>query len=288
MRRFRGRSASIAAVAATILFLAADPGALAQASLEAPLSDVSSLNPGADSLPSMPSSAGLAPLSGEAAPPRASGGAQPQAAGASAPLAYGSVFEGRASWYNAGFAGKRTASGEIYDPEGLTAAHRSLPFGSFLRVTDLDTGASVVVRINDRGPFVGDRILDLSEAAARLIGLLPAGTAMVRCELLRPEDTAAFGEPPKAPSPRLGGATAAISPIPAERLCRIQIASYSSQANAAATLERLRLSGISASIELAGPWKRVVLSGVLESEIDALTARLAALGYRGILVSYSP
>ncbi len=265
MRSFRGRSGSTALLLAAVFLPAAAPAASGQAALQAPLSDGSDLVTGASVFSSSPA-----------------------VGGATASPVYGSVFEGRASWYNKGFAGKRTASGEIYDPEALTAAHRSLPFGTFLRVTDLDTGASVVVRVNDRGPYVGDRILDLSEAAARLIGLLPAGTAMVRCEILRPEDSAAFGEPPKSLSPRLGAAPTAPAPGTTGRLCRVQVASYSSQANAAATLERLGMSGIDAAIEVAGPWKRVVLTGVPESEIDALTARLAALGYRGILVSFSP
>lgn len=201
--------------------------------------------------------------------------------GAVAPLAYGSVFEGKASWYGVEFKGRKTASGELYDPESLTAAHRSLPLGSLVRVTDLDTGASVVVRINDRGPFVADRVIDLSEAAARLIGLLPAGTAMVRCELLRPEDAAAFGQPPVgAPSSRPGPAGG--------RICRVQVASYAQQGNAEATLERLRLSGIAAVMETAGAYKRVVIPSIPEDELDSLSARLAALGYRRLLVSYGP
>ena len=195
--------------------------------------------------------------------------------------AYGWVFEGRASWYGAEFKGRKTASGEPYDPEGLTAAHRSLPLGSLLRVTDLDTGASVVVRVNDRGPFVADRVIDLSEAAARLIGLLPAGTAMVRCELLRPEDAAAFGQPPEGATPPQPG-------IAGGRVCRVQVASYSQQGNAEATLERLRLSGIAAVIETAGPYKRVVIPSIPEDEVDSLSSRLAALGYRRLLVSYGP
>ena len=88
-----------------------------------------------------------------------------------------------ASYYGGDFAGRPTASGEIFDPELLTAAHRTLPLGSILEVTDALSGRSVVVRVNDRGPFHGDRVIDLSEAAARQIGLIEAGTGRVTLRL---------------------------------------------------------------------------------------------------------
>lgn len=94
------------------------------------------------------------------------------------------VGEGPASYYGAELAGNPTASGERFDPAKLTAAHRTLPLGSRVRVTNLRTGASVVVRINDRGPFHGHRVIDLSHAAARQIGIVHRGTAQVRMELL--------------------------------------------------------------------------------------------------------
>lgn len=92
--------------------------------------------------------------------------------------------EGIASWYGPGFAGRLTANGEIFDPGQLTAAHRTLPFNTHLRVVNLGNGRSVVVRINDRGPFKGARIIDLSRAAAERIGMIGSGTAMVRLEPL--------------------------------------------------------------------------------------------------------
>ncbi|WP_457638322.1 septal ring lytic transglycosylase RlpA family protein [Oceanithermus sp.] len=94
------------------------------------------------------------------------------------------VEVGIASWYGPNFNGKKTASGEIYDMNALTAAHRTLPFGTLVQVTRLDNGASVVVRINDRGPFKKNRIIDLSYAAARQIGLIKSGTALVRIEVV--------------------------------------------------------------------------------------------------------
>lgn len=89
---------------------------------------------------------------------------------------------GRASWYGPGFHGNRTANGETYDQWAMTAAHKTLPFGTSLRVTNTANGRSVVVRINDRGPFVAGRDLDLSRAAAEALGFY--GVATVRIEQL--------------------------------------------------------------------------------------------------------
>lgn len=94
------------------------------------------------------------------------------------------TFEGQASWYGPGFHGRRTASGEPFDRNARTAAHRTLPFGTRVRVTNLANGQQVIVRINDRGPFHRRRVIDLSEAAARDIGMLGSGTAQVRGEIL--------------------------------------------------------------------------------------------------------
>ncbi|MGC8894662.1 MAG: septal ring lytic transglycosylase RlpA family protein [candidate division WOR-3 bacterium] len=92
---------------------------------------------------------------------------------------------GIASWYGPKFHGGKTASGQIYDMYGKTAAHRTLPFGSVVRVTDLKTGKNTVVIINDRGPFVEGRIIDLSLGAAQEIGLDKNGLAKVKIEVLR-------------------------------------------------------------------------------------------------------
>jgi rare lipoprotein A len=90
---------------------------------------------------------------------------------------------GQASWYGPQHQGKQTASGTTYDQAALTAAHRSLPFGSKVKVTNLANGKSVEVEINDRGPFTENRIIDLSEAAAKTLGMIESGTANVRLEL---------------------------------------------------------------------------------------------------------
>jgi rare lipoprotein A len=103
--------------------------------------------------------------------------------GAPTPLVQGE--EGFASWYGRPYQGRPTASGEIYDMQALTAAHRTLPFGTRVRVHDLDSGRDVLVRINDRGPFVEGRIIDLSYAAARVLGM--PSLARVRLEILGAE-----------------------------------------------------------------------------------------------------
>jgi len=95
------------------------------------------------------------------------------------------VGDGEASYYGHELAGNRTASGERFNPQALTAAHRTLPLGSKLKVINKANGKSVVVRINDRGPFHGRRVLDVSLAAAQQIGMFRAGKATVRMELLR-------------------------------------------------------------------------------------------------------
>jgi rare lipoprotein A len=95
------------------------------------------------------------------------------------------VLRGEASYYGAAFAGRKTASGEVFDPALFTAAHRTLPFGTVLRVTRLDTKATVYVRVNDRGPFGrARRILDLSTAAAELLDMLRRGIAEVRADVV--------------------------------------------------------------------------------------------------------
>jgi len=94
------------------------------------------------------------------------------------------IGSGVASYYGDELAGNRTASGQRFDPDALTAAHRTLPFGSKVRVTFAKTGESVVVTINDRGPFHGNRVIDLSEAAARQIGMARAGSGKVELALL--------------------------------------------------------------------------------------------------------
>ena len=93
--------------------------------------------------------------------------------------AIGTTFEGEASYYGPGFDGKKTASGEIFNQNAMTCAHKKLPFGTILEVVRKDTGAKVRVRVNDRGPFAKNRVLDLSAAAGKKLGLEKVGHARV-------------------------------------------------------------------------------------------------------------
>ena len=95
------------------------------------------------------------------------------------------VITGEASWYGPGFYGNYTANGEIYRQGTMTAAHRTLPFGTKVRVTNLRNGRSAVIRINDRGPFVDHRVIDLGHGAASSLGLISSGIAQVKLEVLR-------------------------------------------------------------------------------------------------------
>jgi rare lipoprotein A len=104
----------------------------------------------------------------------------------------GNIQTGTASWYGPEFHGKSTSSKEIYDMHDLTAAHNTLPLGTYVMVTNLANGRSVTVRINDRGPFVKDRVIDLSYAAAKALDMIGPGTAQVRIEVLKNISPPAF------------------------------------------------------------------------------------------------
>lgn len=114
--------------------------------------------------------------------------------------------KGLASWYGDKYHGKPTATGEIFNKNAFTAAHKTLPLNSMLHVTNLETGESIMVRLNDRGPFVNGRIIDLSEAAARELGVINSGTARVRVRYAGPADPMATSQRAQAPS--------AIAPVP--------------------------------------------------------------------------
>jgi rare lipoprotein A len=102
-------------------------------------------------------------------------------------------LSGWASWYGPGFHGNLSASGEPFNQNALTAAHRNLPFGTLVMVRNLDNGKSVVVRINDRGPFVGDRVIDLSAGAASVLGMMGSGVAPVELEVIAPKSAETVG-----------------------------------------------------------------------------------------------
>ncbi|MBP6745601.1 septal ring lytic transglycosylase RlpA family protein [bacterium] len=105
-----------------------------------------------------------------------------------APDNFSPNFSGHASWYGGKFHGRRTSNGDRFDMHGLTAAHRTLPFGTKLLVMNRRTGATCVVHVNDRGPFVDDRVIDLSRGAAEKLNMLSSGVAMVDCMVINPAD----------------------------------------------------------------------------------------------------
>jgi rare lipoprotein A len=222
-----------------------------------------------------------------------------------APASSQAPMEGLASWYGEAFQGRLTSNGERFDKEKLTAAHRSLPFGTYVRVSNLDNGSSVVVRINDRGPFVDGRIIDLSEAAARLIGMIPTGTARVSVSILPPEEVLAWaGGPlegaanpagagqgqagPSAPAVAPGDAPAGGADAQETQVrIRIQVASYRDDTNARATVARLRAAGLDPSIERSGPYYRVVFVDLPPAMARRIASRLEILGYRGLVITES-
>lgn len=157
---------------------------------------------------------------------------------------------GLATWYGRRYHGKQTSSGETYDMYAMTAAHATLPIPSYARVTSLANGKSVVVRINDRGPFVGDRLIDLSYTAAHRLGIVGGGSAMVEVESILPGSGTAVAarEPEPAaqplPAPEPQPATAAAPQIPATAGANgvsLQLGAFGSRENAEAYLAKLKL-----------------------------------------------
>jgi rare lipoprotein A len=142
------------------------------------------------------------------------------------PSAAGYVEQGIASWYGPDFHGGRTATGETYDMDAMTGAHPTLPLPTWVRVTNLDNGRSVVVRLNDRGPFAKGRIIDLSRAAAEQLDMVRAGTARVEVMSLA------------------GAAQPATAPPPAAAAYYAQAGAFGSRENAESLAARLRDAGI--------------------------------------------
>lgn len=147
------------------------------------------------------------------------------------PTARGYQERGRASWYGEDFHGKRTSSGEPYNMHAMTAAHKTLPLPTYVRVTNVENGREIIVRVNDRGPFVEDRIIDLSFAAATELGVIRRGTAEVEVTAIDPVEAA-------ADKPARGGTIAAARPSgPAARVPEPAPARTSRRAAASAPAE---------------------------------------------------
>jgi rare lipoprotein A len=183
------------------------------------------------------------------------------------PPAAGWTEEGVASWYGGrdGFEGKPTASGEIYDSSLLTAAHRELPLGTVVDVTNLDNDRTVRVRINDRGPFVYGRVIDLSRAAAEKIGLIGPGTGPVRVTVV----TAGVSQDIVSPSGRWA----------------VQVGSFADRLRAERHAERLRGTGRTVFLEPYRGLSRVKV-GPFDGRIEAQheLESLEEDGFEGIVV----
>ncbi len=154
---------------------------------------------------------------------------------------------GMASWYGRKFHGQRTSSGEPYDMFAMTAAHPTLPIPSYARVTSLTTGKSVVVRVNDRGPFLHERLIDLSYAAAWRLGYIGSGSTTVEVESILPGETLLASAPPVASGDPIAGLTAAAPveppPLPAVQELRgtfLQLGAFGSQDNAESFRARIQ------------------------------------------------
>lgn len=224
---------------------------------------------------------------------------------------------GVASWYGPDFHGLKTATGERYDMFAMTAAHKTLPIPCYARVTNLSNGRSVVVRINDRGPFVANRIIDLSYTAANRLGMIRDGTAFVEVQTLNPASPGTVPEPDlpvttpaasaattgpsnvppiTAPLPPTASAeapgSAAVAPSAAQPPAStggqfyIQVGAYGQADNARRAAERLRAAGLTNVVLLtptsSQPLQRVRVGPIGSvQEFDQLIGRLSSLGFPG-------
>ena len=178
---------------------------------------------------------------------------------------------GVASWYGPNFDGLLTSDGDRYDMYAMTAAHKTLPLPCYARVTNLSNGRSIVVKINDRGPFVANRIIDLSYVAAAKLGMLRTGTALVEVRTLSPESPPVLTRVTETPSPTL----------------YVQVGAFTVQEHAERVVARLHAAGLAGAFIFGPPVTRSRLYRVRIGpvggvpEFDQLVGRLNALGYPG-------
>lgn len=178
---------------------------------------------------------------------------------------------GVASWYGPTFDGLKTSDGDRYDMYAMTAAHKTLPLPCYVRVTNLANGRSIVVKVNDRGPFVANRLIDLSYTAAAKLDMLATGTALVEVQAITPENPVELNRTAESPPPTL----------------YLQVGAYAVEAHAESVVARLHAAGLAGAFVFGPPVARGNLyrvrigpvSGV--PEFDQLVARLTALGYPG-------
>lgn len=190
---------------------------------------------------------------------------------------------GYASWYGKKFHGNKTSNGETYDMFAMTAAHKTLAIPSYVRVTNLENGKKVVVRVNDRGPFHAGRIIDLSYAAAKKLGFHHKGTAKVQIEVLAPERPAPAAQiaaaapmPAIVTTPPATGATQAGAPVPAPGtpMTYLQLGAFSKPESANAMVKKVAAAGVPAQVrtEPSRSLYKVVIGPILDN-LELLTLR---------------
>ncbi len=168
-------------------------------------------------------------------------------------------MEGLASWYGGKFHGRRTSSGEVFDTNEMTAAHKTLPFGTMVKVTNMDNGMSAVVKINDRGPFIDGRVIDLSRAAAEQIGMVGQGVARVSLTI--------------------------VSFVTDAELYAVQVGAFALEANAQKAHETLEKAGFLVTQEkTALGISRISVRGIAAKDLADVQRRIAALGFVNYLV----
>ena len=189
------------------------------------------------------------------------------------------VERGVASWYGPDFHGHNTSSGERYDMYGMTAAHKTLPIPCYARVTNLANGRSIVVRINDRGPFVAHRIVDLSYSAATRLDIVRTGTAFVELRTVGPAANNPVDESPTMPDV----SALPMNPVPAALY--IQVGAFADSGHAQRIVDRLQSAGVPHVFSLANTAGERVLRRVrvgpiaTVEEFDRLATQLATLGF---------
>jgi len=216
------------------------------------------------------------------------------------PACKGYHDRGIASWYGTQFHGGKTSDGETYDMYAMSAANKVVPIPCYARVTNLRNGKSVIVKINDRGPFVENRLIDLSYAAASKLEMLGTGTSLVEVTAVGPGD---LGPPPTtiAPAPAVdvtalppAATTASTSSVPLPAggapLIYLQVGAFAERSNADAALQKLNIGGIQHGLILpvtegTHTLYKVRIGPVPDVDaVDALTARLAPLGFQDVQI----
>ena len=197
------------------------------------------------------------------------------------PAVIGKTQQGVASWYGHPYHGRLTSNGEVYDMNKMTAAHLRLPFDTWVQVMNLDNGSSTQVRINDRGPFVRGRIIDLSRAAAEAISMIGPGTARVRLKIIKPPKRA-----PRA-SPRRTSAGGSSARRAAARRSVVQIGSFRQRSRAESVAAKARRLGYKVELETAqangAPVFRVLAAPQDGGSAEAALRRLKREGFDGFV-----